>query len=146
MDYTIRFLTLSDMDMILEMNDNYWNTLADYDTTVNFLSSSNNFILAAVKEDTVIGFAHGYRLNRLSGSKDMVYIHAIEVMETYRRQGVANKIFTNLKSYCGKNDIHSIFLTCYQNNIPANELYRKLGGTVPKESNGNDTVYWFNIK
>ena len=50
-----------------------------------------------------------------------------------------------LREACETEHICKMFLTCYQNNDGANALYRKAGGETMAESQGKDTVYWFQI-
>lgn len=141
-----RALTADDADMILDMNRNFREDFVSRDSAGAFLSKKENLLFAAVSENTVIGFAFGYLLPRLDGGRTMLYLHEVGVMEAYQRQGIGFAMMTALKQWCKDNGIGKMFLTCYQNNIGANKLYKKAGGEVPRESQGEDTVYYFPIK
>lgn len=145
MDVIYRPLSLADLDMLLEMNQNFREGFVSLQGAEAFLSKQDNLFFAAVKDNTVIGFAFGYRLNRLDSNRTMLYIHEVGVMDAWQRQGVGFHMMNALKQWCKENTVGKMFLTCYQNNIGANKLYRKLGGEVPAESQGNDTVYFFPI-
>jgi len=141
-----RALTTDDIDMILGMNRNFREDFVSHDSAKAFLSKPDNLMFAAVFENMVIGFAFGYRLPRLDGGKPMLYLHEIGVMDEWQRQGIGCAMMNALKQWCKENCVGKVFLTCYQNNIGANKLYKKVGGEVPPESQGNDTVYFFPIK
>ena len=146
MDVIYRPLSLTDLDMLLEMNKNFREGFVSLQGAEAFLSKQDNLFFAAVKDNTVIGFAFGYRLNRLDSNCTMLYIHEVGVKEAWQRQGVGFHMMNALKQWCKENGVGKIFLTCYQNNLGANKLYRKLGGEVSAESQGNDTVYFFPVR
>ena len=140
-----RRLTVDHLEMVLEMNRNFREGFIEEDSAQRFLKDPQNWIFAAIHEDSVIGFAYGYELNRLDRKQNMLYIHEVGVMEAYQRKGVGYKMMCELLQECKRQNICKCFLTTYQNNVGANALYRKLGGLVPEESQGNDTVYYFPI-
>lgn len=89
MDYICRKLTPADIRMVMKMNENYREGFICEENGAEFLKNPNNWIFAALMEDTIIGFAYGYELNRLNNAGNMLYIHEVGVMEKYQRQGVA---------------------------------------------------------
>lgn len=141
-----RKLTEKDIGMVLDMNRNFREDFVSHDSGEAFLSNPENLLFAAVSENTVIGFAFGYRLSRLDSRNTMLYIHEVGVMDAYQRQGIGFAMMTALKQWCKEKGIRKMFLTCYQSNVAANKLYKKVGGEVPPESQRNDTVYFFPIE
>ena len=131
--------------MVLEMNQHFRHGFVSQSGAEAFLAKPENLLFAAVFENEVIGFAFGYRLNRLDGGRTMLYIHELGVQEAYQRQGNGLQMLRALKQWCKENGVGKMFLTCYQNNLGANKLYRKAGGEVSPESQGIDTVYFFPI-
>lgn len=146
MDVVYRPLDPADLNMILKMNQNFREGFVSTEAAETFLSKQDDIFFAAIKDNTVIGFAFGYRLNRLDSGRTMLYIHEVGVMDAWQRQGVGFGMMNALKQWCKGNGVGKIFLTCYQNNTGANKLYRKLGAEVSPESQGNDTVYFFPVQ
>lgn len=145
-EYTCRRLTENDINMVMDMNKNFREGFICYDNALIFLRNPNNWIYAAVANDVIIGFAYGYELNRLNNIGNMLYIHEVSVIEEYQKQGIGYRLMTELKAECKSKNICRYFLSTYQNNVGANALYKKLGGVVSEESQGNDTVYIFFVK
>lgn len=143
MNCYFRKLEAADIPMILRMNEDFRENFIEKDSILRFLSDNRNVLFASIMDGIVIGFAYGYVLSRMDNKPDMLYIHEVGVMKKYQHQGIGFEMMTKLKSWCRENNINKYFLSCYQNNIGANRLYKKLGGSVPPESQGNDTLYFF---
>lgn len=138
-----RKLCIDDLSAVLQMNLSFRAGFIDSTAAKAFLSKESNWLFAAIEEGDIIGFAYGYELNRLDRSEPMLYIHEVGVKESHQRIGIGYRLMQELLSECRAKGICKCFLTTYQNNAAANALYKKLGGSVPEESQGNDTVYWF---
>lgn len=143
MNYYCRRLDTNDIPMILQMNKDFREGFIDENNISGFLSDTKNVLFTAIMDDRIVGFAYGYVLRRMDAKPDMLYIHEVGVVEEYQRQGIGFRMMTELKNWCRDNNVSKCFLSCYQNNIGANKLYKKLGGNVPPESQGNDTLYFF---
>ena len=141
-----RRLTEADFPKILRMNQDFRQGFADPEATQRFLQNPANWFFAALWEETVIGFAYGYALPRLNGSKNMLYLHEVGVAQRYQRQGIGMQMMCAPQNICAKSNIGKIFLFTDSRNAPANALYRKLGGEVSSSSGGNDTAYFFPIQ
>lgn len=141
-----RRLTEADLPKIMRMNQDFRQGFADPEATQRFLQNPANWFFAALWEETVIGFAYGYALPRLNGSKNMLYLHEVGVAQRYQRQGIGMQMMCALQNICAKSNIGKIFLFTDSRNAPANALYRKLGGEVSSSSGGNDTAYFFPIQ
>lgn len=132
--------------MVLNMNRDFRMGFVDRDSAQRFLESPSNWLYAAIYEKTIIGFAYGYVLNRLDTKSDMLYIHEVGVMEPYQRMGIGSSMMVALMRSYTESGISKVFLFTDQKNTGANRLYRKLGGTLSYDSNGKDTVYFFQTK
>jgi ribosomal-protein-alanine N-acetyltransferase len=144
--YTCRKLNKDELFMVMEMNRSFREGLAVRNNAEAFLNNPSNWIYAAVADDTVLGFAYGYELSRLNDIVNMLYIHEVGVMEEYQRRGIGYTLLSRLKEECSKRGICRFFLITGQNNIAANALYKKLGGEISAESDGNDRAYFIRIK
>lgn len=146
MDYACRKLNPEDLDLALTMNRNFREGFLCRESARRFLENPLNWLFAAIKDETIIGFAYGYELNRLDDKGNMLYINEVGVAEPYQRQGVGYRLMTELKALCQERGLCKYFLSTYQNNTGANALYKKLGGQTSAESKGNDTMYYFQTK
>ena len=138
-------MTADDLPIALGMNRDFRAGFAEEEALCAFLNSPDCWLFAALEEGRIIGFAYGYALQRLSTERKMLYVHEVGVLPAYQRQGVGSMLMKKLKEACGTENICKMFLTCYQSNAGANALYQKAGGQAGVESQGNDTVYWFQI-
>lgn len=140
-----RKLSSDDLPLALSMNRDFREGFAEENSLRAFLSSPDCWLFAAMLENRIIGFAYGYALQRMNTGRKMLYIHEVGVLDDYQRQGIGTQMLMKLKEACAAENYCKIFLTCYQNNVGANALYRKAGGKLCEESHGKDTVYWFPI-
>lgn len=139
-----RRLTAADVDSALTMNTTVRPGFFTRDTAAAFLSDDRNWLFAAIDGTSVVGFAYGYSLLRPDG-RTMLYIHEVGVTESRRRQGVASAMLRALFDRCRADGICRCFLFTQAENMPANALYRSLGGDVSPDSHGCDTAYFFQM-
>lgn len=140
-----RRLTIDDLAMVMAMNRSFREGFAEESSLRAFLCDPNCWLFAAEEDGRIIGFAYGYALQRLNTQRKMLYIHEVGVLDDCQRQGIGSRLMKELLKACEAEHICKMFLTCYQNNAGANALYRKAGGETMAESQGKDTVYWFQI-
>lgn len=140
-----RKLTTDDLNSALEMNRTFREGFLQREAAETFLNNPDNWLFAAVQNGEILGFAYGYALQRLDRPQKQLYIHEVGVQDNVQRQGIGFRMMQALLRQCAEENICKCFLTTYQNNAAANALYRKLGGQVPAESQGNDAVYYFPI-
>ena len=140
-----RRLSIDDLAMAMAMNRDFREDFAEENSLRAFLCDPDCWLFAAVEDRRIIGFAYGYALQRLNTQRKMLYIHEVGVLDDCQRQGIGSRLMKELMKACEAEHICKMFLTCYQNNAGANALYRKAGGETMAESQGKDTVYWFQI-
>lgn len=139
-----RKLNISDLKLVLEMNQNFRDGFIFKENARQFLLNPKNWIFACVEEKKIIGFAYGYELNRLDHQGNMLYIHEVGVHPQYQRQGIGFQILTSLKEICRLTGICRFFLITQKHNIAACELYEKAGGKTTVDSYDDDITYFFN--
>lgn len=138
-----RKLGLSDLELVLQMENDFRKGFIFEENARQFLSDPMNWIFACIQENQIIGFAYGYELNRLDSKGNMLYIHEVGVLPQYQKQGVGFQILTDIKSLCKLTCICRFFLFTQKHNAAACSLYEKAGGE--KTSNTyDDVVYFFN--
>ena len=131
--------------MALEMNRDFREGFSEENSLRSFLNDPDCWLFAAVEGQRIVGFAYGYALQRMNTERKMLYIHEVGVLDAYQRQGIGTRLLEALKKACAEKGFCKMCLTCYQSNEAANALYRKAGGKLCAESQGQDTVYWFQL-
>lgn len=143
MDIEYRRLTQSDLPLALGMNADFRAGFADRAAVEKFLADGRNLLFAAISGGRVIGFAYGYRMARLDGNPDMIYIHEVGVVEAMQRRGVGTAMLGALLDGARREGISKVFLVTSRANVAANALYRRAGGELGVESNGDDVCWFF---
>jgi len=136
-----RKLSISDLEMVLDMNQNFRQGFISKENARVFLSKPENWLFSCVKNGKIIGFCYGYELNRLNNEGNMLYIHEVGVLPEYHRQGIGKKMIQSIKESCALLNICRFFLFTEKSNIAACALYQSLKG-VP--AHDDDIVYFFN--
>lgn len=140
-DRIFRKLTVSDLSMVLQMENDFRSNFICEENARLFLSNSMNWIFACIENNRIIGFAYGYELNRLNNIGNMLYIHEVGVLPEYHRQGIGKQILNGIKASCKLLGICRIFLFTERSNIPACALYESVGG---EQAHNDDVSYFFN--
>jgi aminoglycoside 6'-N-acetyltransferase I len=131
----VQRLDNNDIDIAIQVSKIFYGTLPDRDKILRFLDDHKNYLLINKVNNNIAGFAYGYGLTRFDGKNSMMYLHAIEVLPEYRRQGIGKGMINELVEICKKNNFLKMFLITETSNIPAVALYEKTGG-VEKYNNG----------
>ena len=137
-------LHLSDLQLVLQMNEDFRSSFVFEENARQFLSDPMNWIFACIQERKIIGFAYGYELNRLDNKGNMLYIHEVGVLPQYHRQGVGLQLLTGIKNLCKMTGICRFFLITQKHNFAACSLYEKAGGQKTLGSCDDDVTYFFN--
>lgn len=140
-DRIFRRLTISDLPMVLQMENDFRSNFVYEENARMFLSNTMNWIFACIENNRIIGFAYGYELNRLNDIGNMLYIHEVGVLSEYRRQGIGKQILNGIKSLCKLSGICKFFLFTEKSNIAACALYESVGG---ESAHDDDVSYFFN--
>jgi ribosomal protein S18 acetylase RimI-like enzyme len=143
-----RKLTLSDLDMVMNMENDFRKDFVEIKNVKYFLKSSKNWIFACILNNKIIGFAYGYELNRLDRDENMLYIHEVGVLPEYQRKGIGTEIINGIKYLCKMNRICYMFLFTQKSNTGACKLYEKTGGerSWDAKENDDDRSYFFQVK
>lgn len=143
-DREFRKLYLSDLELVLQMNNDFRSGFVLEENARQFLLNSMNWIFACIEGNQIIGFAYGYELNRLDNKGNMLYIHEVGVLPQYQRQGIGLQILTDIKSLCNITGICRFFLFTQKHNVAACALYEKAGGEKTSGAKDDDVTYFFN--
>jgi len=91
------------------------------------LGSDYFIVLAALKEDEVVGGLAAYELKKFEQERSEIYIYDLAVAEAHRRQGVATALVQALKNIAVARGAYVIFVQADIGDDPAIELYTKMG-------------------
>jgi len=137
-------LHLSDLQLVMQMNEDFRTGFAFEENARQFLTNPMNWIFSCIQEGKIIGFAYGYELNRLDNKGNMLYIHEVGVLPQYHRQGIGFQLLTGVKYLCKLTGICRFFLITQKHNVAACALYEKAGGQKTLGSYDDDVTYFFN--
>jgi aminoglycoside 3-N-acetyltransferase I len=90
------------------------------------LADKHCIVIAALKEDEVVGGLIAYVLPKLEQEKSEIYLYDLAVDENYRRQGIATKLIEELKIVGKKLGAWVIFVQADAVDEGAIKLYESL--------------------
>jgi aminoglycoside 3-N-acetyltransferase I len=91
------------------------------------LAKDHVIVLAAIREDEVIGGLVAYELDKFEKARRELYIYDLAVEETSRRQGVATALIRALQAIGRERGAYVIFVQADHGDEPAMRLYESLG-------------------
>lgn len=103
-----------------------------------WLKHPSNVLIVATENDTGIGFALGYLLDRIDQPRPMLCFYEIQVAEEYRRRGVGSRLVEAMKRVARDTQALKMWVQTSPENVAARTLYQRSGG---KESATPDHVY-----
>ena len=139
-DRTFRKLNISDLHLVLRMEQDFRSNFICKENARAFLLNPANLIFACTENARIIGFAYGYELNRLDDKGNMLYIHEVGVLPEYQRQGIGTQILNHIKVLCKLSGICRFFLFTQRSNQAACGLYESLHGEA---AHNDDVAYFF---
>ena len=103
-----------------------------YSHTREGITTKENIELVATIDNNVVGYLV---LNKIYNTVENNYyghINYVCVLEQYRNQGIATKLFKEVFKICKEKDIVYLELTSNQSRVAAHYLYQKLGFNIRK--------------
>ena len=129
--------------MVMRMESDFRSGFVREENVRQFLTNPMNWLFACIENGRIIGFAYGYELNRMDDIGNMLYIHEVNVLPEYHRQGIARTMLESIKSACKLLGMCRFFLITRKSNVPACKLYESVGGVSAHDDND---VYYFQCK
>ncbi len=93
-----------------------------------FMASSTDHLLVAYINGQPSGIAIVHELRRLDGLTPKLYLHTIDTLPAFQRQGVASAVMQEVKRIGREIDARGLFLMTNQSNTAAMALYCSTGG------------------
>jgi ribosomal protein S18 acetylase RimI-like enzyme len=108
-----------------------------------WLAQSANILIAALHEDTPVGFALGYLLDRVDGAAPMLFLYEIEVTAAFRRRGIGSRLVEAMKDVARNERVVKMWVQADPGNDAARALYQRTGGVKNETA---DLIYvWFDL-
>lgn len=104
------------------------------------LTDDRTYLLAAVFEDNVVGYALAYRFPSLYASDYLAYLYDIEVLMKYRRKGVGRLLIETLLTHLKSDGVSELWLGTATDNLEGQALFSSTGGIKSGET-FNDFTY-----
>lgn len=135
--YDLKVLASGDIDLmraLLDMfgdafdeTDTYCDNQPDDDYLKSLLGKDHFIALVAVQSNKVIAGLTAYELQKFEQQRSEIYVYDLAVDESFRRQGVATAMLTELKAVARDRGAYLIFIQADYGDEPAIALYESLG-------------------
>jgi len=102
------------------------------------LHDDRTIFLAALDDETPVGFLFGYDLPRRHGNPSIFFVYEVDVEPAWQRRGVATQLFRELERILCARGVREAFVLTNASNEPAMRLYESVGGVRPND----DDVMW----
>lgn len=93
----------------------------------------------ALEEGVLIGLVAGYH----NIDENIFFISNVSVDPDFQGKGIASNLFGSLYAYCHKNNIYQLKLQVFKQNLPAINLYQKLGFEIMTDEDERLTLIKF---
>lgn len=87
----------------------------------------NHFLYIAIYKNEVVGYIRGNISRSLSLKQPVAYLQNIYILPEYRGLGIGNEFMAQFRSYCNKNNCHTMNVTFMENNLQAEKFYKNNG-------------------
>lgn len=131
MNITITRLQNHDMAVAQESVAQFWKHRPDTERLAQFLHDQRHILLTALCEHAIVGQAIGYVLERWDGTPSMLLLYSIDVLESYRRQGIGRALLQRMREIGQQEGCGEMFLITNASNVPAMHFYQRSGGHRP---------------
>jgi len=104
--------------------------------------NSNIFLLSSIEKES-IGYLLAYKLDRVDRIENMVLLYEINVIDQFRRKGIAKSMIDKLKKICVEINTYKMWVLTDKRNNPAINLYTTTGG---KRMYEDGVLFIYNFK
>lgn len=140
---TIMKVTEKEIHLLKKAANQFFKPDVSQEQLKAYINKPQNWAYIAIgSNDEILGFAFGYVLESFYSTPEL-YMHSIDVVEQYKRQGIGKLLMNKILEDCKEKGFKELFLVTNKGNIPAVRLYESTGGTAPDEDN---VVYSWEIE
>jgi aminoglycoside 3-N-acetyltransferase I len=133
----IHLLTSVDVALLRQLNvvfaeafgdaDSYLRAPPDASYCERTLAQPHVIALVALKNASVVGGLVAYELPKLERARSEVYLYDLAVAQAHRRQGIATRLITRLRSIAHERGAWVVYVQADHGDDAAIALYDKLG-------------------
>ena len=109
-----------DFEAVLKLEAEYGKEMYSLQTLTDAFNNSNYHIYCAKLDGEVVGYL------MVTIIMEECELLKIIVNNSHKRKGIASSLIERLKIDCQKNNIKHIYLEVRNQNLPANNLYKKI--------------------
>lgn len=100
----------------------------------NLLSNETCYVIAAIEQDTIVGFVLAYRFPSFYAAGNTAYLYDIEVAPERRRSGIGRHLIARLLMQLRQDSVTEIWLGTSVENIAAQRLFEGTGAQKESET------------
>ena len=136
----IQRLRKGDETRVREIAETFKETTLSAERAAELLAHDGNILLVVLDRNAVLGFAFGFILPRMDHDGRMLFLYELSVLPGFRRRGVAKILFSEFLRIGNGGGFVKMFVLTNENNYPAMNLCRSLGG---KRKSADDVLFEF---
>jgi ribosomal protein S18 acetylase RimI-like enzyme len=126
-EVTVRRLLINDINIARSIASSIMGQPeVDTDVLSELLDDARSIVLAALDHDEPVAYLTAYCFPSLDGER-LAYLYDIEVLNAFRRRGVAKMLVGQLLAHCRHLGVQSIWVGSSLTNLAACELWRTTG-------------------
>ncbi len=138
---TVRRLIAGDETLALQAAESFDRAL-DAVAVAAFLQDDDNVLMLAYANGVPAGSAIAYFQARLDGQRPKLLLYDLNVVERFRRQGVARRLIEELVRLARARQALSMWVPTTLDNLAAKQLYENTGG---RANPAGDIIYWYEL-
>ncbi len=103
----------------------------------NVLAKPDFLVLAAIRDQRVLGGLTVYILDQYYSNKPLAYIYDLAISKNFQRMGIGKALIQYLKDYCKENNFEEVFVQVNRIDQYALDFYR-----LTKPTNEKDVIHF----
>ncbi len=96
-----------------------------------FLEQPSHYWIAAERDSRPLGFLLAYALPRIDQDRARLFLHEIEVLPEFRRQGIGSAMINFIRDILRREQMLSAFVLANRSNPNAIVFYESTGAVAP---------------
>lgn len=116
-------------------------TVSSDEVLRKLLQREDFYFVVATLERKLIGRLIAYEFEFYKDNTREVYLYEVDVLEEFQNKEIGTKLIEFTKQICSEREVSCMFVGTEAENIPAQKLYAKTGGTF--EGNLPHYIYEF---
>jgi aminoglycoside 6'-N-acetyltransferase I len=140
--FTVKVLSSSDLPLLMNTDDDVFDNPVNETYAREFLEDPRHHIVAALVDDTIIGFASAVHYIHPDKPPEL-WINEVGVAAAHQGRGIGKAIMNEMLNLGKQLGCVNAWVLTDKNNIAANGLYQSIGGRISEEET---VLYEFGIR